>query len=163
MSSPPPDLKPGMTDFPPEHDIPADKLKASRFWKYCLVGCSGIILILVIISILAIIYINRHKVEMVNWIGRYAKNLIAASMDPGIPKDKKDELNISIDDIVKKFSEGAPDKRTSNLIEQLEPFFSKLNNALKDERINEQELDEMLLELRKSFPKPSESPGEPVP
>ncbi|OGL46963.1 MAG: hypothetical protein A2161_09330 [Candidatus Schekmanbacteria bacterium RBG_13_48_7] len=144
-----PDKKIGMTDFPPEQNKPAENIKGLRLWKGLLIGCAGSIVLLVIVIILAIVYFDRHKTELIARAGTIIREHITGMMDKDIPQAKKDEFNNSIDKIIDELKENKPGHSSSQLIHDLEPFWKKFNDYQKDLRLTETETDDLLKELRK--------------
>ena len=157
MESQPSDPNIGKTDFPPETGAPVEQVKKSKFWAGCLIGCSGLVLLVIVLFIVLVFYVKGHKEEFIAKGSNLVKTIITDSAEKDVPQEKKDHLLMLIDKVSHKLKTSESGEKSVKLLQDIQSFWEKLSQHIRDEKLTEPEIDDLIKVLESVMPESAES------
>lgn len=140
-----------------------DKQK-TNLWKYFFLGCSGLILVFILVIGVLIFYLHKNRTNIIPFMGNMFKRHVMEIMDKDVPKEKQNLFVEQMDAVINKLNGEIESKEISSVGEKLEPFFRKFSKFQDDMKISEPEVDELIKELEKILEIPQKpGPGDTSP
>jgi hypothetical protein len=152
VASQPSDPNIGNTNFPPETGAPVEKVKRSKFWVGCLIGCSGLVLGAIVLIIVLALYVKEHKNEFIAKGSNLIKTIIIDAAEEDVPQEKKDHLLSLIDRVSDKLGSSESGDESVTLLQDIQSFGDKLSKHMRDEKLSEPEIDDLIKALESVMP-----------